>query len=196
MFSARSTPWHHRSAIAVSLGLSVLGLGGCGQPKQAEDPHVIESAGTIPPDSSAPVLESVDTPLTSLERASVARTVDAGFSAFLQRVEVEDSLKDGRFEGFRIVRFTVPEDWRGVGLLVGDVVTSVNDQPIERPEQAYAVFVSLRSAKVLEVSYLRAGKPMRLSLPIVGEAPPPKAPAAAVAPASDPPAAKPAEKSP
>jgi type II secretory pathway component PulC len=161
-------------------------VAGCGGPKEAEDPHVVESAGLPETEPQAPALESVDTPLTELERAKVAAAIDDGLGQFLQKVELEASMNEGRFEGFRIVRFAVPEDWRGVGLLVGDVVTSINDLPIERPEQAHAAFVALRSAPVLEVAYLRAGQPMRLSLPIVGPAPPP--------PAADPPAATPANE--
>lgn len=160
-------------------------LAGCGHPKEAEDPHVIESAGLPDTEAQAPPLESVDTPLTELERAKVVAAVDDGLGQFLQQVELEASLKEGRFEGFRIVRFAVAEDWRGVGLLVGDVVTSINDLPIERPEQAHAAFVALRTAPALEVAYLRAGRPMRLSLPIVGPAPsaPPASDAPAPAPA-------------
>jgi hypothetical protein len=166
------------------LSLSLLGVAGCGGRKEAEDPHVVESAGLPETESQAAVLESVDTPLTELERAKVVATIDDGLGQFLQKVELEASMNEGRFEGFRIVSFAVPEDWRGVGLLVGDVVTSINDLPIERPEQAHAAFVALRAAPALEVGYLRAGQPMRLSLPIVGPAPPP--------PAADPPAATPA----
>ena len=71
-------------------------------------------------------------------------------------------------------------------LKVGDVVKKVNEQPIERPEQAYAVFASLKTASNLDVSYERDGKPMRLSLPIVDKGTPP-APSAAPAAAPTPP---------
>jgi hypothetical protein len=71
----------------------LLGLVACGHPKQAEDPHVVESAGLEQAEVTAPVLESVDTPITELERAKVVRTIDDGFGAFLARVEVEASLK-------------------------------------------------------------------------------------------------------
>jgi hypothetical protein len=180
------------SSLAFGLAFVLLGLGGCGRTKEAEDPHVVESAGLTETAVAAPALESVDTPLTELERAKVVRTIDDGLGKFLQGIELEASLKDGHFEGFRIVRFAVPEDWRGVGLLVGDVIVSINDLPIERPEQAHAAFVSLRTAPALEVAYLRVGQPMRLSLPIVGEAPPAKPPAAApAAPSASPTAAPP-----
>lgn len=146
------------------------GLAGCGQPKEAEDPHVVQSAGLPAAAAASPVLESVETPLTQLERVDVVRVVDAGLGSFLGELELAASVSGEKFEGFRIVRFKSPSKWRGVGLLPGDVVQSINDQPIERPEQAHAVFASLRSAPALEVSYLRGGRPMRLSLPIVGPA--------------------------
>jgi hypothetical protein len=139
--------------------------------------------------------ESVDVPLTQLERADVVATVDAGLGAFLQEVEVRASMVDGAFQGFEIVRFDKPDRWRGVGLLPGDVIVRINDQPIERPEQAYAAFAALKSAPALEVSYLRQDRAMRLSLPIVGEAPSAPAPASAPASASATPSS-PAPKAP
>ena len=144
-------------------------LAGCGG-SRAQEPDVVVK----PPEMSATapaVVESVHQPLTQLERSDVSETVEAGLGRFLQEVELEESLDEGKFEGFRIVRFRDPKQWVGVGLHVGDIIVSINDSPIERPEQAYAVFVSLKSADALEVSYLRDGQAMRLSLPIVGDAP-------------------------
>lgn len=125
--------------------------------------------------------ESIATPLTELSRKQVAETVDQGFARFLSRVELAAVIENGKFRGFRIVRFTQRKEWEGTGLLPGDVILSVADQPIERPEQAFAVFTSLRTAERLEVSYERDGRPMRLSLPIVGAAEP-ASPAPAAAP--------------
>ena len=158
--------------------LGVIGvLSACGGGKRgAEAPDVVvtqSDAGLGAPS----VPESVDTPLTSLQRREVVETVEEGLGRFLQEVELEETLSEGEFQGFRIVAFTHPERWTGVGLLVGDVVVSINDSPIERPEQAYAVFVNLKTAPALEVSYLRQGEKMRLSLPITGAAASPSAPA-------------------
>ncbi len=118
---------------------------------------------------------------TFLEREDVNRTVDAGLGRFLQSVSIEASLVDGRFRGFRIVEVRPADAWRGVDLRVGDVVTAINGKPIERPEQAYEVFTSLKQADRLVVSYLRAGSARELVLPIVGGGAPP--PAAAEVPA-------------
>ena len=120
----------------------------------------------------APVIENVQTPITELQREDVVKTVDAGLGSFLQSFQTEASLnQEGEFEGFRIVRIVDRERFRGLGIGAGDVVTSINGQSIERPMQAYAVFMSLKTAELLEIDYLRAGRKMRLSLPILGELP-------------------------
>lgn len=112
--------------------------------------------------------ETVVAPITELSRAEVRATVDAGLGKFFQKVELEGVVESGEFRGFRILRFTEPAEWRGVGLLAGDVVQRINGQSIERPEQAFAVFASLKTAPSLDVTYSRGGKAMQLSLPIVG----------------------------
>lgn len=119
-------------------------------------------------------------PLTELTRAEVDEALQAGFSRFLQEVRLEAALEEGRFIGFRVVGFADRRKWEGVGVEIGDVVTRVNDLPIERPEQAYVAFLALRTRSSLDVVYLRGGREMRLSLPIVG----PRAAADAAAPPS------------
>lgn len=102
-----------------------------------------------------------------LERAEVEQALAAGFGKFLQHVVVEPTFVSGKFQGFRIVELTPPAAWQGVDLRAGDVVLQVNGQPIERPEQAHAVFVGLKNADRVVVSFLRDGKPAELVVPIV-----------------------------
>jgi S1-C subfamily serine protease len=102
-----------------------------------------------------------------LARDQVNATVDKGLGYFLQRVEVEPSLDNGRFKGFRIVTLRPPEWWRGIDLGPGDVVVSVNGMPIERETEAYDAFVALKKAKELRVKYLRAGRERELVYRIV-----------------------------
>jgi S1-C subfamily serine protease len=122
---------------------------------------------------AAPPIENVQAPITQLERQDVVETVDAGLGAFLQDFSTEPSLTpEGEFVGFKIVRIHDRKKYEGLGIGPGDVVTSINGRPIERPTQAYAAFVSLKTAQSLDIEYLRGGRVMRLSLPIVGEAKP------------------------
>jgi len=47
-----------------------------------------------------------------------------------------------------------------------DVVTAVNERPIERPEQAFSAFQSLAVAKELRVTYERKGARREIVYPI------------------------------
>lgn len=127
-------------------------------------------------------------PLTELTRVEVDEALRAGLPKFLQELRLEAALEAGKFVGFRVVGFADRQKWAGVGLEIGDVVTKVNELPIERPEQAYVAFLALRTRSSLDVVYFRSGREMRLSLPIVGESAPAPVPSAAEAPPANVPA--------
>lgn len=151
-----------------SLGLLAFLVLAChSESRSAARPGVPEK----PPAEASPPAESVPTPVIELSRADVVQVVDAGLGRFLQDIEVKAVLKESRFIGFRIVQIRNRERFRGVGLEPGDVIVLVNGRPIEHEGEAFEVFQSLRTAPYLEVEYLRGGEKMRLSLPIVGEAP-------------------------
>jgi len=116
----------------------------------------------VPPEKPAALVREPARPPATLWRDEVQDTIAAGLGTFLQRVEVEASLDNGRFVGFRIVNLQPPEFWQGVDLKPGDVVTRVNVMPIERETEAYDAFQALRGASELRVSLLRAGAPRAL----------------------------------
>ncbi len=124
----------------------------------------------------APPIENIQAPLTQLERTEVVTLVEKGFPNFLRKVSIEASCgrqecrPGSQFEGWRIVQVEDKAFFAGVGIGAGDIVTRINEKSIERDTQAYAVFMALKSAPRLDIEYLRGGRPMRLSLPIVGEA--------------------------
>jgi type II secretory pathway component PulC len=102
-----------------------------------------------------------------LYRDDVVQAVDAGFPAFLQKVEVEAALKDGKFVGWRVLSLHPPDFWSEVDLAPGDIVTQVNRLPIEREMQAYAAFQGLKTAPRLDVSLLRGAQVRSLSYEIL-----------------------------
>lgn len=108
--------------------------------------------------------ESVRDSDPALSRAAVHAIVAQGLGAFLQRIELDDHpvVVHGKFRGFRIVALHGADFWRGIDLRPGDVVTSVNGFPIERPEQAVTVFDSLDLASELRVAYDRDGQPREM----------------------------------
>src|SRR3974390_696326 len=110
----------------------------CGGAPRAPAPA---PANAIVPAASATAPGASD---HALSRSAVRATVAPGLGAFLQHVEVEDKpvWVGGKFHGFRIAVLRDDRFWSGVDLKAGDVVTSVNGMPIERPQQAQAVFDS------------------------------------------------------
>ena len=145
---------------ALPIVFTCLAIACGGSSSQAEHP-------TAPVVEDAPEPEAERPPKGSLWRDEVDATIEQGLGSFLQRVDLEPSLSEGRFRGFRIVELRPRDFWAGVDLKPGDVVTRVNDMPIERETEAYEAFVSLKKSDSLRVRYLRAGEEQELVFKIV-----------------------------
>jgi S1-C subfamily serine protease len=106
-----------------------------------------------------------------LKRSAVLRVVDAGIGRWLSDgVEVERRIAKSRFQGWEIRRlYSGDPCYAAVDLRPGDVVSRVNGKPIEKPEQAFEVLTSLRTAPELVVDFLRDGQPQKLTLQIIDE---------------------------
>lgn len=101
-------------------------------------------------------------------RDDLTAVLDEGLGRFLQNVETEPAFYKGAFVGFRILSL-FPGDpvYASLDLRPGDTVTSVNSQPIERPEQAAAIWEDLRTASKLVVDYRRDDQSYALRFDIV-----------------------------
>ncbi len=106
-------------------------------------------------------------PPGAIWRSDVAETVEAGLGYFLQRVDVEAEVLEGSFVGYRVVELHPPSWWLGIDLKPGDIVTRVNEMPIETPAEAHDVFSALPRAEQIVVAYLRGGEPRELKFRIV-----------------------------
>ncbi len=152
-------------AAAIGLTLSYLVFNGCGSvPPQTSsgEPPARAVARPEPPPAAQPADGAI-------ERELLLAVLDRGLGRFLQGVETQPATQDGGFVGFRLLSF-YPEDPRFEGLAVraGDVITRVNGQPIERPEQALRVWEGLRVASELVIEYHRDGEPLVVRYPIEG----------------------------
>jgi S1-C subfamily serine protease len=105
-----------------------------------------------------------------LGRASLVRVIDAGLPRWLQGVAGDRMLANHRFAGW-LVKSLYPGDpcYQDVDLRQGDVVQKVNGKSIEKPEQAFDVAESLRTAPAIVVEYLRDGKPRQFTISISEE---------------------------
>jgi len=106
----------------------------------------------------------------SISRDELLPVLDGGLGRFLQNVETEPAFHQGSFVGFRIVSLFPGEPaFASLDLRPGDTVTRINGKPIERPEQAAAVWENLRTASNLVVDYRRGGEEHALRFTIVDE---------------------------
>ena len=104
----------------------------------------------------------------SIARQDLVPVLDRGLGRFLQNVETEAAFHKGAFVGFRILSLFPGEPaYASLDLRPGDTVTAVNGKPIERPEQAAAVWEELRTASNLVVSYRRDAERYALRFAIV-----------------------------
>jgi hypothetical protein len=109
-------------------------------------------------------------PKGTLFRADVNALIDRGFPDFLQRVDVEPRLVEGQFRGWSIVNLNPADFWSGVDLKPGDIVTRVNDLPIERETEAFDAFESLKQSDGLRVAFQRDGQNRLLEYKFVDKA--------------------------
>jgi hypothetical protein len=147
------------------------------QPPKRNDEWEEQNApmdGTAPADESKPE-SSLQEAYPRVSTGSIARrellpVLDGGLGRFLQNVDTEPAFHKGTFIGFRIVSlFPGEPTFASLDLRPGDTVTRINGKPIERPEQAAAVWEDLRTASNLVVSYRRDGEKHALRFAIVDE---------------------------
>jgi S1-C subfamily serine protease len=105
-----------------------------------------------------------------LRRAALVRLIEAGLPRWMQGVEGDRTLANHRFQGW-LIKSLYPGDpcYHEIDLRPGDVVQKVNGKSIEKPDQAFDVVESLRTAPAIVVEFLRDGKPQRITLAIADE---------------------------
>jgi type II secretory pathway component PulC len=132
-------------------------------PSRAATPVAEKRAEALPPKLPA-------SPGGVILRAELNQVLDGAPGRFLAHLDPSPVFLSGRFHGWRLVTF-FPGDARfsGVDLRAGDVVTRVNGQSVERPEQLMHVWDGLRSSTELVVEIERAGSPRTLRWAIRNE---------------------------
>jgi hypothetical protein len=105
-----------------------------------------------------------------LFRSALTKVINAGLGRWLGEVEGDRAILKGRFQGW-IVKRLHPQDpcYQHLPIQPGDIVLRINQKRIEKPEQAFEVFESLRTARELQVNYLHQGKAEVLQIEIVDD---------------------------
>lgn len=150
----------------VRLAVACVLVVACGGGSEAAKP--VKAA---PSPSASATVASLPTPAYTLRRSTVKEALKTPGVLFQYVVlDTHPVFLSGKFHGFRVAELRGgPEGWSGIDLKPGDVVTSVNGFPIERPEQALEAFQSLSVASELRVDLEREGEPRSLRWAIVDD---------------------------
>jgi len=135
----------------------------CRPPQKGETIHddPVPTAATVarvvPP---AGLRAPRDRPRDTIFRAEIQRATARGPGYLLRQLGPEVYRPHGRFAGWTITRL-FPDDPTLCGsscdLAVGDVIVTVNGNPLERPEQLASLLESAPTLQSLSVVSLRAG---------------------------------------
>lgn len=125
-------------------------------------------AGTGDRGGSTPRGAHVKTPAAFVvSRVDVDRVLARGAQAFVQAIDVEAVVVERRFVGWRIQRFTADLNLRLADIVEGDIVTRVNDLPLERPGDWMRVWDEIRRAPEIKVESIRDGDVRTIRVPIL-----------------------------
>jgi type II secretory pathway component PulC len=110
----------------------------------------------------------LDVQAGSIARTALRAELVRGIGRFLQNVKTEAVLSHGHFVGWRLLAlFPKRPDVHVLGIKTGDVLTRVNGQSVERPEDFKAVWDALETAKELALEIERDGQPSTFHYSIV-----------------------------
>jgi hypothetical protein len=138
---------------------------------KATEVEVAAATETTPAPPPGPVVRE-----GTIERAVLLATLDAQPGELLQCFEVAAVEDNGKFAGWRLVRFIrkCGDRFNGIDLAVGDVLVSVNGRVLVKPNDLADLWQELYKADVIVAELRRGPDPFVLRFNVV---PPAAAPA-------------------
>lgn len=147
----------HASHACIMVGLAFLLGFSCTQPA-TRTPVAPTLVKEVPPETKE----------YRILRSDYEQVIKDGLQNVMRWYFLKPSYNGDRFIGFR-VKQVVNSSLAEGPLFVGDILLSVNDMPIERPDHAMAVWRSLWGKKTLKLRLLRNGREIVYEIPIVDE---------------------------
>jgi general secretion pathway protein C len=101
----------------------------------------------------------------TLKRAEVDSSV-SNMQVTLTQARVVPYFEHGAPRGYRFFQIVRPSLFSKLGLRDGDVVTAVDDKPLNDPNSLFGFFETLKSSKHVKLGVKRNGEPTTLSVNI------------------------------
>jgi len=87
-------------------------------------------------------------------------------TALGQQARVVPNYHNGKYEGFRLVGIQPASLYQNIGFQSGDIVKSINGNPIDSPNKALSLFETLKAESKIQVQVERQGQVKTLSYTI------------------------------
>lgn len=86
-----------------------------------------------------------------------------GIDPIMRSAKVIPRLKDGRIDGFKVLKIKKDSRFEKLGLINGDVILQINDIKMTDPEDALKLFEAFKTAKSITLEIERDGARKTLS---------------------------------
>lgn len=118
------------------------------------------------PVNNLPPLENVMPPQSSgsniIPKSELERlTSDPGI--MFTQIRLIPFVEDGRTKGFRFDWIAEGSLFQRMGINVGDILVSINNQPINSGEDAFRILQIIRNERSFKIAILRNGQPVELA---------------------------------
>jgi general secretion pathway protein C len=148
--------------VSVAPNLAVLDFGG-----QRVELRLASRVAALPAPSSGPAPappppSAEDGGTLTFERKEVQQRLGAEMQRILAETAVVPVLTDGRVTGMSISRMPQGSLLSDAGLQAGDVITQINDTPIDGMATLISLWPRLQNASDLQAMVLRNGSPVAL----------------------------------
>ena len=105
----------------------------------------------------------------TISRAALVAVLDQSPGLFMQQFEVTTLMDGNRFVGWQFVQHVGKDPMlRRLDLVPGDVLVAINGFPLSRPDQAWTMWQSLRTADRIVADLLRGEQKFQLEFAIEG----------------------------
>lgn len=131
---------------------------------QAPAMSMPKAAAARPSEAKTTPAEDPTTPARQMSRAEVQRRLATEVPKILAETAVSPLVQDGRVVGLAVSRIPEGSLLADAGLRPGDVLTTVNDVPIDGLPTLIGLWSRLQNESDLRAVVLRGGRPVLLSV--------------------------------
>lgn len=88
------------------------------------------------------------------------------FDAIWKNIAIEEIVKNGKIEGFRVVSVKKNSIFAQLGLLRGDIIKSVNNKPLKSYADAFGIYNNIKDYESLKIDIIRNNQKKELEYEI------------------------------